>query len=56
MGGDPRFEQRSSYNRITRGEETTNGLLIASGELFCSGCVSEVVVMPIYDNGKSWKT
>lgn len=50
--GLPRFEQRFSYKQINKVENTRNGYLIGFGELFCSGCVSQVVVKPIYGNGE----
>lgn len=50
--GLPRFEQRFSYKQINKVENTRNGYLIGFGELFCSGCVSQVVVKPVYVNGK----
>ena len=50
--GLPRFEQRFSYTQINKVENTRNGFLIGFGELFCSGCVSQVVVKPIYGNGE----
>ena len=50
--GLPRFEQRFSYKQINKVERTRNGFLIGFGELFCSGCISEVVVRPVYGNSK----
>lgn len=48
----PRFEQRFSYKQINKVENTRNGFLIGFGELFCSGCVSKVVVKPVYGNNE----
>ena len=50
--GLPRFEQGFSYKQINKIESTRNGFLIGFGELFCSGCVSQVVVKPEYGNNK----
>lgn len=50
--GLPHFEQRFSYKQINKVESTRNGFLIGFGELFCSGCISEVVVRPVYGNSK----
>jgi hypothetical protein len=50
--GLPHFEQRFNYKQINKVESTRNGFLIGFGELFCGGCVSQVVVRPVYGNSK----
>ena len=49
----PDFEKRFEYKMINRIEKTNNGYLIRFGEVYCSGCVSSVIVKPVYKHSDS---
>ena len=46
--GLPQFQQRFTHEMINKVQKTTHGFLIGFGEIYCSGCVSDVIIKPVY--------